>query len=291
MKSLKSALKPVIKPMLRLRAKGKLASLRKMHEPSAEKLASAIGQALGNEMDPNEATWVKRIEDARGELDRSSTVIHKTDFGAGIADSTRSAEDMNDGVPVDLTIGDISRSTSKPYLWSLLLFKVVRQFKPSVVVELGTSVGISGAYQASAQKINDSGNLVTLEGDTSLAALAESNLQELGLDNVSVVQGKFADTLDGVLARNGPVDYVFVDGHHDEQATLAYFEQIKPYLAAKAIVIFDDISWSAGMRRAWRQIEQSEDVNLSADLENIGICVMDKEIRRKQQVKIPMAHV
>jgi len=285
-------LKTAIRPSFRIHAKSKLSNLRKLQEPSAEKLATAIDQALSNVKDTNETAWVDRIEQARRELNLSTTLIQKTDFGAGTADSTRSAETMDDGVAVELTVGDISRESSKSYIWALLLLKVVREFKPSVLIELGTSVGISGAYQASALKINNSGgNLVTLEGDKALAALAESNLHKLGLDNVTVVQGKFADSLADVLAKNGPVDYVFVDGHHDEKATLAYFAQIKPYLASKAIVIFDDISWSPGMRRAWQQIEQHEDVNLSANLEHIGICVMDKAIKQKQQVKIPMAHI
>lgn len=292
MRNLKSMLKAAIRPSFRILAKSKLSNLRKLQEPSAEKLATAIDQALSNVKDADEAAWVDRIEQARQELNLSTTLIQKTDFGAGTAESTRSAETMDDGVSVELTVGDISRDSSKPYIWALLLLKVVREFKPSVLIELGTSVGISGAYQASALKINNGGgNLITLEGDKAIAALAESNLHGLGLDNVTVVQGKFADSLDEVLSQNGPVDYVFVDGHHDEKATLDYFGQIKPHLASKAIVIFDDISWSPGMKRAWQQIEQNEDVNLSADLENIGICVMDKAIKQKRRVKIPMGHV
>ena len=282
MRKLKPILKTAIRPCFRSFAKSKLSNLRKLQEPSAEKLAVAIDQALSNVKDTDEAAWIERIEQARRELNLSATLIQKTDFGAGTADSIRSADIEDDGVSVELTVGEISRDSSKPYIWALLLLKVVREFKPSLLIELGTSVGISGAYQASALKINNSdGNLITLEGDKAIAALAESNLDKLGLDNVTVVQGKFADSLDEVLSQNGPVDYVFVDGHHDEKATIAYFNQIKPHLASKAVVIFDDISWSPGMKRAWQQIEKNEDVNLSADLENIGICVMDKAIRQK----------
>ena len=49
-----------------------------------------------------------------------------------------------------------------------------------------------------------------------------------------------------------------IDGHHDEQATIAYFEKFIPYLSKNSIIVFDDISWSDGMRRAWNTIEKNE---------------------------------
>ena len=72
----------------------------------------------------------------------------------------------------------IQKKGSKHYFWSLLLFKLIREFKPLNSVELGTCLGISGAYQAAAQKLNKSGRLITLEGAKSLASLAEKNLQK-----------------------------------------------------------------------------------------------------------------
>ena len=68
-------------------------------------------------------------------------------------------------------------------------------------------LGILGAYQASAQKLNKNGSLTTLEGAQSLASLAEANLQQLGLDNTHVVSGRFQDNLDKVLTENKPIDY------------------------------------------------------------------------------------
>ena len=90
---------------------------------------------------------------------------------------------------------------------------------------MGTAVGISAAYQAAALALNGRGTFTTLEGAEPLADI-----------------GRFEDTLDAVLERRRPVDYVFVDGRHDRQATLAYFEQTIPFLAETAFLIFDDIA-------------------------------------------------
>ena len=143
------------------------------------------------------------------------------------------------------------RIAGKLYFRSLLSFKLVAEFKPLKSIELGTCLGISGAYHASAQMLNESGSLTTLEGAQSLASLAEKNLPQLGSDNTRVVSGRFQDNSDKVLTENKPIDYVFIDGHHDEQATIAYFEKFMPYLSKNSMLVFDDISWSDGMRHAW----------------------------------------
>jgi predicted O-methyltransferase YrrM len=143
---------------------------------------------------------------------------------------------------------------------------------------MGTALGVSAAYQAAALRLNSHGALVTIEGATSLADIARNNFQQLCLDTVEVVVGRFQDTLTNVLTNRQPVDYVFVDGHHDEQATRAYFEQILPFLAEEALLVFDDITWSEGMRRAWNTLAKDRRVDVTVDLGPVGLRVVDSSI-------------
>jgi len=149
-------------------------------------------------------------------------------------------------------------------------------------------LGISASFQAAALKLNAMGKIVTLEGADVLASLAERHFQTLGLDNANVVIGRFQDTLDEVLNAYKPVDYAFIDGHHDEKATLAYFEQIMPSLSQQTVLVFDDISWSEGMKRTWRTIMADERVKISIDLQQMGICVIDSRIEHRKNITIPM---
>jgi predicted O-methyltransferase YrrM len=132
------------------------------------------------------------------------------------------------------------------------------------------------------------GKIVTLEGAESLAALAKEHFHVLGLDNVSVVAGKFQDTLKDVLDTYVSVNYAFIDGHHDEKATLAYFRQIIPFLSGRALLIFDDISWSAGMKRAWNTIRADERIKISLDLKQVGVCIIDNETLARKSITIRM---
>jgi len=244
----KSIVKAVLKKLTIYVAKIKLNQLGNIQNPAADKIANAINDTLINKLTPEEKELVERIEKKRSELNNSLMEITITDYGAGSPNKKRNKDQMYEGVVTTTTVSNACKA-SKSYFWSLVLFKLIREFKPTTCIELGAGLGISGAYQASALKLNNKGNITTLEGAKSLASLAKDNFQQLGLENVDVVIGRFQDNLGRILTKK-VIDYAFIDGHHDEEATISYFEQFFPYLSQKSLLIFDDISWSDGMRRA-----------------------------------------
>ena len=271
---LKSVVAAGIRKVQAIRARGEIARLAEISAPCG----TALRNALSRRLDADEAVWVERIESARRELLRSTDTIAVDDYGAVSPEHTLSGDEMAQGRVYETVIGDLCRACSKPYFWSLLLFELIRQFRPVHCVELGTCVGISAAYQGAALALNgQGGSLVTIEGSQQTADVARRNLHGLGLATVAVTVGRFQDVLPTVLAGQRPVDYVFVDGHHDQEATVQYFEVVCPYLSATAVVVFDDISWSAGMREAWERIAADPRINLAVDLGAVGVCVVGAE--------------
>ena len=61
-----------------------------------------------------------------------------------------------------------------------------------------------------------------------------------------------------------------------------------PYLSNGAVVVFDDISWSTGMRKAWAEIEEDERVSASIDLHTMGIALVKKNSEPKKKFSIPL---
>ena len=153
---------------------------------------------------------------------------------------------------------------------------VVRSTGTRRGLELGTCLGISAAYQASALDHHDGAGFVTCEGAAALAERAATNLRQLGLGRCQVVPGRFADTLAAVAAEQEPIDYAFIDGQHDQQATVRYFETLRPHLAPSAANVFDDIRWSAGMTRAWRKICASPGVATTMDRGRLGVVIVEE---------------
>ena len=282
----KAILAPYALPWL-LTSQREIAKLQAIGDVPSRLLAQALDAALHDRLTTRERAWVDSIEALRRRADASKRLIRMEDFGAGSPTANLTAEEMYKGRFVEKTLGAFSHA-SKPYLWTSVLFQLVRKFQPEAIIELGCCVGISGSYQAAAQKLNERGRLWTLEGASELAEVSRGHFAELALDNVTVVQGRFQDTLVGVIAQAAPIDYAFIDGHHDEQATLDYFEQILPHVAPRALLVFDDVDWSEGMTRAWRKIQEDPRVAISVETRTLGLCVIDPTAA-KRNWRIPMA--
>jgi predicted O-methyltransferase YrrM len=265
-----------------------LAALAGASDPVSAAVGRALEATLHPPVDTVAAAWSERIETLRARLAGDHTPVSGLDFGAGSPREPRSAADMARGVRWEKPISVIA-TASKNRTWGMLLFQLVRALKPTTCIELGTCVGISAAYQAAALAANGTGTLVTLEGAESLAALSRANLTQLELANVRVVAGAFHTTLAGVLHENPVVDYAYIDGHHDEQATLAYFEQILPHVPKGGVLVFDDIRWSVGMNRAWDAVGAHERVRTVVDLFQVGVCVIGDSSVAKRHHKLAIA--
>jgi predicted O-methyltransferase YrrM len=159
---------------------------------------------------------------------------------------------------------------------------MVRYYKPSTILELGTSLGITTSYLA---KGNSEGRVITMEGASAIAATAKQNFQSLNLANIEVVEGNFDETLSSAL-QNLKVDLAYIDGNHRYLPTIEYFHQILQHSHNTTIIILDDIHWSKEMEQAWDWVKTHQQVTLTIDLFAIGIVVLRKEILHKQHFSV-----
>ncbi len=174
---------------------------------------------------------------------------------------------------VRMTVAQACRG-SKSVRACRFLYRLTRALRPSLVVEIGTNVGISGLYLAAALAPDPSARLITLEGSLPKVAIAHRNFAALGLDNVQIEAGDFFETLGPILERHRPIDLAFIDGFHDGAATIEFFERLRAAVDREAVFVFDDIEWSAGMRSAWTAIVRDEGIETWSTVEKMGICVV-----------------
>lgn len=177
---------------------------------------------------------------------------------------------LSGGRGTTLTVGEVTRRASVPPRQAALLFSLVRHLEARRCLEMGTCVGISGAYLAGAMATQGGGRLVSLEGHADRAAVAREVWQRLGLDDAEVIDGRFDRTLSRALAQ-GPPDLVFVDGHHDGEATVDYVEQIRQACRPGALLILDDVDWSDDMRHAWALLQARLTASVTGDLGRLGL--------------------
>ena len=213
------------------------------------------------------------VEGIRKQMLTDDSVLTIKDYGAG---SIVSKTDQR-------KVSSIARTSLKPAKYGQLLFRIANYYKSNNIVELGTSLGVTTAYLASA---NTNGKVITMEGADQVAKLARKNFEQLGLENIEMIEGNFDTTLNGALQNLPSVDLAFVDGNHRKQPTLNYFYQLLEKVNESSIFIFDDIHWSKTMEEAWHEISHHSSVTLSIDLFFIGWVFFRPEQKKQQHFTI-----
>lgn len=182
---------------------------------------------------------------------------------------------------VELPLKDIAARSSKSARYAELLERICAYYRPQIALEIGTSLGLSAMYQASALQ---DGVLLTIEGNPDSASVAKYNFEKLGFNNIQLIEGNFNDVLPQLMSELPRVDYVFFDGNHSYDATMKYFEWCLSKAHNNTIFIFDDISWSEEMRHAWNKIIAHPSVTVSIDIFAMGIVFFRKEQEKEHFV-------
>ncbi len=175
-------------------------------------------------------------------------------------------------------VRDIVRISAVNKKFGQLLFRMVKYYRPDSIIELGTSLGISTLYLAAG---NPQGKVITIESNPNLAERAKKNFKVADAENIVQITGLFKDILPEIIKKQQGDFLAFIDGHHNEEATFAYFKILLQNAAENSIFVFDDINWSEGMRNAWKKIKSDKQVTLSIDLFFMGIVFFKKGIAKQ----------
>lgn len=239
------------------------ARLRRTGELPARRLADGLDGVAARRPGRDAKRWFARIEAERAHLVASEEPLTQK------------------GGKVESTVGQVAKraSISPEHAWTL--WQLTRRSKSRRVLEMGTCVGVSGSYLAAAAGDGRGGGMLrTLEGHEDRAEVARETFRRLELTDVEVVVGTFRRTLPGALD-DEPFDLVFVDGHHDGDATLEYVDLIRAASRPGTVLVLDDITWSDSMAAAWTEVQRRLAASAHADLGRVGVVVLgDDDVGR-----------
>jgi len=208
----------------------------------------------------------------RKSLSQSNASIETGHFGSGSKVHGKKPQKLK----------KIIRFSSITHKYGRVLYRLSREFKPNTILELGTGTGISTAYLSSA---SPEIRVKTVDADKEKAKFAESALKLLLISQPEITVGSFEGFLLSNLKSISHPILVFVDGDHNYESTLGYFNKILEYKEADTIIVFDDIRWSDEMRKAWDEIRNHSETVLCIDLFFMGIVFFRKGMI-KQNFKI-----
>ena len=215
------------------------------------------------------------IEAVRRKMLQSKEMLHVSDFGTGRRRQS------------DRRVSDIARTSLEKAKNAQLLFRWVNfldsQCKDGMrIVELGTSLGITTAYLATASPKSE---VITFEGSHEVAEKARQNWSALKLRNITCIEGDIDTTLADTLynsaraTREGGngIDFAFIDANHTKEATLRYWRALSLYRHKKSIFVLDDIHHSREMESAWKAIAHEDYVSTTMDLFDMGVVFFDPD--------------
>lgn len=218
-----------------------------------------------------DSTVVCSIEKTRRQLisDRNSIVVK--DLGSG-------SEKLKTNIR---KVSDIARYSPVPLKYGLLLSNLAAEFGKPMIVEFGTSFGISTMYMASSCQ---DAIVYTMEGCPSVSDIANRNFLRSGLKNIKLLTGPFDEMLPEVINTHIKPGLVFIDGNHRKGPVLEYFNKMIEVSDNKTVIIIDDIHSSREMDEAWKQIKLHERVSVSVDIFRMGIVFLRKGISHNDYI-------
>ena len=175
-------------------------------------------------------------------------------------------------------IKDIYKVSASPKVWGELLYFLAKNGRSKKILEIGTNVGVSGTYIIHGMKQNDEAfKFITMEGLNQLCALSKQQFSTItDNNNFDVIPGLYDNTFPKLIEKETNFDLLFIDGNHQRDPTLEYFDALKNCITKKAVFIFDDIYYNVEMTEAWNIAKKDKSVNFSIDLYKWGIIIIDK---------------
>lgn len=206
----------------------------------------------------------------RKSLLSNTNSISVTDFGAG------SKVFKSNKRPIAAIAKNAGISPKR----AALLFRITNYFKPTHILEIGTSLGLA----TSALHLgNPEAKLMTVEGCPATLAVSQQQFQEneSNLHNINFVNAEFSEFLKSPEVLSQKFDLIYFDGNHSKEATLAYFNLLLPTITNDTVWILDDIYWNQGMAEAWQEIKNHKSVAISIDTFQWGLVFFRKEQQKE----------
>ncbi len=236
-----------------------------IHSPFVFDLVSRI---MRNKIDQD---IVLKIENIRKKNISDDRIISVQDLGGG---SSRMKNSLR-------RVSDIAAYSAVPRKYGRLLSNMASEFGKPDIIELGTSLGISTMYMATASP----GSVVhTIEGCPSTAEIAKENFEYAGINNVHLINGSFDDTIPELRKKSVKPGLVFIDGNHRKEPTLKYFEEMADLSDKNSVIIIDDIHISEEMEEAWTLIKKHKKVTLTVDIFRMGFVFFRERMNRYNYV-------
>lgn len=192
------------------------------------------------ETEPCASVVHKLFENAKSDrtnmVRKAPKALFKTMLGKGFSDSFKTADFKHVYMSISYEEGRV-------------LYQIVRSCKPCLIVEFGSSFGISAMFLGAALKDQGFGRMIGTEIEPNKVSAAQASLAKAGLSDV--VEIRAGDALETLKSVNEPVGVLFLDGWKD--LYLPVTQMLLPHMVAGSVLVADNINMFPRQLKPFRE--------------------------------------
>lgn len=162
-----------------------------------------------------------------------------------------------------------------------IIFRIIQDARFRTLLELGTSSGIETQYMALA---NQKARCITVTKSAGLADAAKKGFQEQGLDQIELHLLKPQDTLSKFIDQLENLDFVLFNQLESPGEEWTLFQQCLVKKNDSSIFVFMNIHENPAKARVWKDIRNSQDIQVAIDLFDLGIVLFNPELEKRKYV-------
>jgi len=150
---------------------------------------------------------------------------------------------VNEKVGYSSLVEDFLKIREDTSLYYEFIYYVCKEFKPELMVEIGTYFGISAIHMALG---NPEGKVYTIDKD-------ERPVVVSGISNIECIQGYSYEVQNKFV--DNSIDLLFIDGDHRYEYEKLDYEKYYPKVKDGGLILIDDINF-ASMGKLWDEIRE-----------------------------------
>lgn len=148
----------------------------------------------------------------------------------------------------------------------------VEQINPSVILEIGTEFG--GTFKFWEEIIPPSGILIGLDLNHRIRWNINNSTKTIHLITGNSIEWKTIKEVTNILStHNNIIDFVFIDGGHDEQTVTNDYNIYKNFVKTCGLIGFHDINDNIGVKQFWDKLNTNKE-SFTSKNNGIGIGIV-----------------
>lgn len=144
-----------------------------------------------------------------------------------------------------------------------ILYSLVAELRPAVILEAGSGFGVSGSYMAAALQNIGRGQLVSFE-ISDYWPVAERNVVR-HCSRARVINDRF-ENFGLHLRATVPIDFAFIDAIHDGEVIERQVRQILGFMSKSGVIVVDDVFVDGMLNRAIASLARDRRMSFAATI-------------------------